>query len=236
MPRSRWLIAAAVVAVLVVVAAGVVGWRRHPSSDDLVSGATGRGRGGTSTTQAPKGLQRGANGVGDTYYPNLGNGGYDVSHYQLDLRWDPAARRISGTTTITARATEDLSSFSLDLVGMDLFKVTVNGERADSFPEAGRDLRITPAGPLRDGATFTVAVTYGGAPHQVPGSDPGNPGWFGDADGDLFTAFEPDGAATFYPVNDHPSDKATYGFRITVPDRLTVVTNGRFVRKTPAGQ
>jgi aminopeptidase N len=37
---------------------------------------------------------------------------------------------------------------------------------------------------------------------------------------------EPDGAATFFPVNDHPSDKATYGFRVTVPEDLDVATNG----------
>ncbi|MDR7081010.1 aminopeptidase N [Arthrobacter ginsengisoli] len=42
---------------------------------------------------------------------------------------------------------------------------------------------------------------------------------------------EPEGAATWYPVNDDPEDKATYTFRITVPEGKTAVANGR-----PSGQ
>ena len=34
-------------------------------------------------------------------------------------------------------------------------------------------------------------------------------------------ASEPEGAATFFPVNDHPSDKATYRFEVTAPSELS---------------
>jgi aminopeptidase N len=44
---------------------------------------------------------------------------------------------------------------------------------------------------------------------------------------------EPDGAATYYPVNDHPLDKATYTFRVTVPNSYQVAANG-VLRKTIA--
>jgi aminopeptidase N len=37
---------------------------------------------------------------------------------------------------------------------------------------------------------------------------------------------EPDGAMTWYPVSDHPTDKATYAFDITVPEGKTAVANG----------
>jgi aminopeptidase N len=37
---------------------------------------------------------------------------------------------------------------------------------------------------------------------------------------------EPDGAATWFPANDHPTDKATYRFAITVPEGLVAVANG----------
>ena len=37
---------------------------------------------------------------------------------------------------------------------------------------------------------------------------------------------EPDGSATWYPVNDHPTDKASYSFEITVPEGLVAVANG----------
>ncbi len=234
MPRTRWLIAAATAAVLVVVAAAIVGWRRSPAPAELVEGAARSGA--TTTTATTAGgtaddPHPGAAGAGDSYYPDIGNGGFDVGHYQLDLRWDPGARRLSGTTTVTATASQDLSSFALDLVGMEVSRVTVDGVAVPSRREGQRDLRITPARPLATGHRFTVAVTYAGGPHAVTGSDPVHPGWYGEPDGDLYTVFEPDGAATLFPVNDHPSDKATYGFRITVPAGLTVVTNGRFVRK-----
>ena len=32
----------------------------------------------------------GAPGVGDTYYPTYGNGGYDVKRYELDTNYNPA--------------------------------------------------------------------------------------------------------------------------------------------------
>lgn len=40
---------------------------------------------------------------------------------------------------------------------------------------------------------------------------------------------EPDGSAGFYPVNDHPLDKATYTFRVTVPEPFEVAANGVLV-------
>jgi hypothetical protein len=32
----------------------------------------------------------GAPGVGDPYFPLYGNGGYQVNHYDLSVRYDPA--------------------------------------------------------------------------------------------------------------------------------------------------
>lgn len=53
-------------------------------------------------------------GLHDPYFPRAGNGGYDVTHYDLTLAYDPAHRRLTGTAVITVRATEDLSAFDLD--------------------------------------------------------------------------------------------------------------------------
>src|ERR671917_479547 len=56
-------------------------------------------------------------GVGDTYYPTYGNGGYDVRKYHLDLRYDPGTDVLDGRATIRATAWRSLCSFNLDLVG-----------------------------------------------------------------------------------------------------------------------
>jgi aminopeptidase N len=36
---------------------------------------------------------------------------------------------------------------------------------------------------------------------------------------------EPDGSMTWYPVNDHPTDKATYSVEITVPEGKVAAAN-----------
>ena len=72
----------------------------------------------------------GAPGLGDTLYPGLGNGGYDVSRYTVTLGIDVDANAISGRTQIEADATQDLSSFNLDFRGLTVTQVTVDGSPA----------------------------------------------------------------------------------------------------------
>ncbi|WP_435220681.1 M1 family metallopeptidase [Streptomyces sp. Tue6028] len=171
----------------------------------------------------------GADGIGDPYFPHLGNGGFDARHYDLDVAYNPDTDRLDGRTTITARATQSLSAFDLDLQKLDVTKVEVNGRRAD-FTRSGDEIHITPRGTLPKGKNFTVTVTYGGVPEAlngpiVFGSDYG---WMKTTDG-VFVACEPNAASTWFPSSDHPSDKATYDIRIKAPQGLTGVSNGRLV-------
>ena len=64
-----------------------------------------------TATAAPAGPSPGAPGIGDPYFPLAGNGGYDVRSYGLDLRYDPATRRLVGTAAVLATATQALSRF-----------------------------------------------------------------------------------------------------------------------------
>lgn len=95
--------------------------------------------------------------------PQLGNGGFDARHYDLDVAYNPDTDRLDGRTTLTARATQNLSSFDLDLQKLEVTKVEVNGRRA-GFTRTGDEIRITPRGTLSKGRTFTVTVTYGVSP------------------------------------------------------------------------
>ncbi|WP_396449047.1 M1 family metallopeptidase [Actinomadura sp.] len=170
----------------------------------------------------------GAPGVGDPYFPLEGNGGYDVRHYSLDLGYDPDYDQLDGTVTITARATQNLSRFDLDLSGMDVEKVWVNRHRA-AYKRQGQELIITPRHGLRKGSVFRAVVKYGGVPQTIVGSPIvfGSPYGFLHTPDGAFVGGEPNGARTWFPVNDHPSDKATYDYTITVPAGLSVVANGR---------
>jgi aminopeptidase N len=165
----------------------------------------------------------GAPGVGDPYYPLDGNGGYDVQDYQLDIAYEPATDVLTGTTTIRARATQDLSAFNLDLTGLEVREVAVNGAPATAS-RAGDELTITPAAPLALDTEFTAVVRYDGVPRTLE-DQWGAVGFFHTDDGALAIG-QPDVAATWYPVNDHPSDPATYTVVVTVPEGLAAISNG----------
>ncbi|MDX2163748.1 MAG: M1 family metallopeptidase [bacterium] len=175
----------------------------------------------------------GAPGIGDSYYPGFGNGGYDVAHYALEMAVDPAANFLEAQATIRALALEPLSSFNLDLIGLDVTSITVNDQPA-AFTRDGQELTITPAEPLAEGETFTASVAYNGTPEPVTsvalpvrtGWVPYTPSGTSPSGAAVFVMSEPDGAATFFPCNDHPLDKATYTFSVTVPEPYRVAMNG----------
>jgi len=176
-------------------------------------------------SQCGAGDTAGSSGVGDTYYPTYGNGGYDVQHYDLDIRYSPGPNHLRGTATIQAEATQDLTCFNLDLVGLEVHDAVLDGQAA-SFARSTHELKITPATPLASGDAFELVVNYAGTPHvfDLPGTDE-RAGFMKTPDGAI-VAGEPEVAAGWFPVNDHPVDRATYTFHITVPNGYQVVANG----------
>ena len=181
-----------------------------------------------TTVAGATGGSAGAAGVGDPYFPDAGNGGYDVASYDVvtSVRIE-GEDQLDATTTIRATATQDLTSFNLDLLGFEVGTVTVDGAGA-TVSRDGRELTVTPATPLRSGAEFTVVVAYAGTPGQLqgPGSFLEDGGWVELGDDYAAVIAEPVGAATWIPSNDHPSDKATFSLTATVPAPLEAVSNG----------
>lgn len=173
-------------------------------------------------------------GIGDTLWPDLGNPGIDVVDYELAIEYDPDLDRLAGTIRLTIDPTEDRDMFTLDSDGPVVVSVLVDDEPA-AFTEDAPELRITPATPLRaadDEVVVTVSYTASPDPSNSLAGIPN--GWF-DTDGGSYVLNQPDGARSWMPANDHPSDKATWTFRITVPDPLTGVANGGLVERTPTG-
>jgi aminopeptidase N len=176
----------------------------------------------------------GSDGLGDPMFPLAGNGGYDVSHYSLTLDYTPVGNRLVGTAVITARATQNLSRFDLDFRMQDsVTRVLVNGATASYAAAEGQELVVTPASGLVQGKTFTVTVDYAGQPKVVTDPDTSIEGWVPTEDG-AFVVNEPQGSPGWYPVNDNPRDKATFDFRVAVPDGLTVMANGVLVSQMHA--
>ncbi|MEV7375678.1 M1 family metallopeptidase [Streptomyces sp. NPDC090301] len=175
----------------------------------------------------------GSAGLRDPYFPKLGNGGYDVGHYALTLAYDPGTGRLDGTAEITARATQDLSAFNLDLAGLTVEGASVDGEPA-AVNRAGNELTLRPREEIRDGAEFRTTVAYGGVPEPVTDADGSREGWLRTDDGAVAVG-EPAGSMTWFPGNHHPSDKASYELALTVPAGLEGLSNGvRTARRTEA--
>ena len=194
-------------------------------SDSKKPTSSGSSLGSSSSTGAPSAARAGARGAGDSYFPDLGNGGYDVTHYALNLTIDPPSNQVTGIATISATTTQDLSRFDLDLLGMEVQTVKVDGNDA-TFSRDGGELVITPEKALASSTDFTISVLYRGSPE--PRSTKALAvavGWIATGDGS-FVISEPEGASTWFPVNDHPSDKATYTFHLTVPSGVIAVANG----------
>lgn len=175
----------------------------------------------------PQGVA-GAPGAGDPYFPEIGNGGYDVDSYDIVLEWLPDTGAIEATTTVLLTPEIDLDTFNLDLVGLDVHAVLVDGTPAP-FAREGRELVIDPAPVLVADREVAVTVSYGGVPTPIRlGSDIFGAGWQTDGR-DAYVVSEPAGAATWFPGNDHPTDKATFRFELTVPGDLVAIANGVLV-------
>jgi aminopeptidase N len=179
--------------------------------------------------------QTGAATSADSYLPAHGNGGYRVTHYDLALDYRPGVGRLSGRAVLTAVAEQTLATFSLDLSGLRVDRVLVDGRQAPRYTHRGGKLRIRAARAVQAGAAFTVEVRYVGTPKPVRSAHWGDLGWDQLADGSL-VASQPIGAPSWFPCNDHPSNKATYRISVTTASAHTVVANGQLIdRRVGAG-
>ncbi|MFC6089320.1 M1 family metallopeptidase [Saccharothrix lopnurensis] len=173
---------------------------------------------GTATAAQP-----GSPGIGDPYYPGAGNGGYDVSHYDIRLNYQPATDDLSGTTTILARTTQELTSFNLDFL-LAVKSVRVNNRPAEHVQRGG-ELTVDPPGTLRAGTDLTIVVTYADVPSGR--AQDGYTAWKRTPDGAL-AIDQPDIAPWWFPSNNHPTDKATFDVSVAVPSGVEVLSNGLF--------
>jgi aminopeptidase N len=171
----------------------------------------------------------GATDLDDPYTPGAGSEGIDVQHHDLDLAWDPDTGELAGIATLTVRADEPLDLVSFDLAST-LEVADVQVDDADTpFAQGGDELVLEPAEPLTAGQEAEVVITYAGEPGPLAAeASLGDIGWIGDGDV-AYVASQPYGASSWYPTNDHPSDKATYDLHFEVPSGLAAASNGDLV-------
>jgi aminopeptidase N len=170
----------------------------------------------------------------DPYLPTNGNFGYRVSRYELDLEYKVAINRLAGSATITAATLAALRTFTLDLSdALTVTKVSVNGHRPASFRCSGGKLHIALSSPLPAGAAMTIVVRYSGTPRPVR-SVWGEVGFEELTEG-VLVAGQPNGAASWFPCDDHPSAKASYRIQISTENPYRAIANGELLsRRTRA--
>jgi aminopeptidase N len=174
----------------------------------------------------------GSSSLNDPIFAFMGNGGYDAQDYDIALKISSDHQTEQGATTMTALATQDLSSFNLDFGSMTVTSVIVNGEMA-RFTQADPELTISPSKAVLKGENFKVSVTYAGK----PGSVAVNTSVFGGANfwmafpNQLTVLSEPSAMFAWSPVNDHPADKATFSLHLNAPSKEQAVANGVFLSR-----
>ena len=182
------------------------------------------------------GGQEGVAPVIDPYLPATGNFGYRVSRYELDLEYKVAINRLAGAATITAVTLAALRTFTLDLSdALSVTKVTVNGTPARTISSTSAASCTSPcATALPAGAAMTIAVRYGGTPRPIR-SLWGDVGFEELTEG-VLVAGQPNGAASWFPCDDHPSAKASFRIQISTESPYLALANGELVsRRARAG-
>jgi aminopeptidase N len=168
--------------------------------------------------------------VGDPRLPTLGAAGIDVAHYLVDLAADPDDGRLSGTITISGELTAPTDRISFDLDGPTIISAAVDGDVVAHRIE-GRDL-LLPLGQARPaGESFTATIEVASPVIRDEGFGTESGVFLTEAG--MWSVNQPDGVSTWMPANDHPTDKATWTFRLTVPDGLVGIANGRLVDIEP---
>ncbi|HYZ69349.1 MAG TPA: M1 family metallopeptidase [Mycobacterium sp.] len=186
-------------------------------------------------TRSKKAAKKAAPPCIDPYLPAIGNFGYRVSRYELDLEYKVSINRLSGTATITAVTLAALRSFTLDMSdALSVTKVSVNRSRPAQFRSSSGKLHITLTDALPAGAAMTIEVRYGGTPRPID-SYWGDVG-FEELTNGVLVAGQPNGAASWFPCDDHPSAKASFRIRVSTEGPYYALANGELLsRRARAG-
>ena len=75
-----------------------------------------------------------------------------------------------------------------------------------------------------------MVIRYKGRPKQVSNPDGSKDGWTKTGDGAVALG-EPQQTPSWIPVNDHPTDKATWALRFVTPRDLIAISNGELINK-----
>ena len=157
----------------------------------------------------------GAAGIGDPYYPLDGNGGYDVSHYDLALTLRPGHGRPDRRRHDPGEGDPEPGPVRPRLRRPAPAVGRPSTAHPRHFQRKDQELIVKPRTGLASGANFTVVARYDGVPATL--EDFGTSGFIHTDDGAIVMG-EPHVAATLVP-GQRPSPRQGLGSRSTSPSR-----------------
>lgn len=157
---------------------------------------------------------------------------YDVIHYTVVLEVLPEAERLEGYAGIEFTSSgPSINQIRLDLIQLEVDSVWDASGFLD-WVQVEDSVFVTLRETIGSGDTTTVYVAYGGIPWNEGGGGFGgfwfHPYVYYHMGVGVYTDPPSLGRAIF-PCWDHPSDKASIEFYLTVPDTLYAIANGDMV-------
>ncbi len=192
-------------------------------TDTTPSSTTVPASSSSTTSVAPRDPEL---GVADVLFPDLGSSDVDVVSYALDIVVEDDGR-LDATIVVVAAVDEATNVLALDAVGLDIDSVEIDGRPA-AFAVSEPELLIT-LGDERD-ATVEATIEYSVQPERATSATGLPIGWL-PGRGHSYVLNEPDGARTWMPSNDHPSDKAEWRFEVQPPPGSIAVANGELLQR-----
>lgn len=156
---------------------------------------------------------------------------WDLKYYDLEVIVDPEKKFISGTNTVTYEVLDAARVMQIDL--QEPMKITrvIQGDKELVVEKEGNAHFIQLAS-QKKGDESSIKIYFEGNPREaVRAPWDGGYSWKKDDNGNHFiaTSNQGIGASLWWPCKDHMYDEPDNGMtlRITAPEKLTAVGNGR---------
>ncbi|MGW6413388.1 M1 family metallopeptidase [Streptomyces vinaceus] len=150
--------------------------------------------------------------------------GYDADDYSVALEYIPDTTVMHGDVSMTATASKTLDTIQLDYAAGAVGAVSVDGKPARSRVQ-GQALEVTPEQAIPTGRKFTVRIQYTTDRSKKIGD---RTAWRESGSGFALYS-QPALARMAFPSHDHPSDKASFTLKVTVPHGYTGIASGQLI-------
>lgn len=162
---------------------------------------------------------------------------FDIQHYDLDITVQPEKKFISGNNSINFNIVKNTTKIQLDLFeNMQIDSIIYQNKKLD-FTRDNNAVFISFESELLKNSNHEIVFYYSGNPIEAKNApwdggfvwkkEANNKDWIG-------VAVQGIGASLWYPCKDTQSDEPDLGatIKVTVPNGLMNVSNGRFIRST----